>query len=124
MLQPRHRMFSPRTGHWHEVIGDAEAISLLGEDAFLNGPKQYREIRRAALPGLGSSYEDQPEEIKAMYKGKARVIERETVEGGPTGHWHKITGGSSSKEDVEDDVHLVDGLEGLPEGVRTMHVSI
>ena len=124
MLQPRHRMFSPRTGHWHEVIGDAAAISLLGEDAFLNGPKQYREIRRAALPGLDSSYEDQPEEIKAMYKGKARVIERETVEGGPTGHWHKITGGSSSKEDVEDDIHLVDGLEGLPEGVRTMHVSI
>ena len=124
MLQPRHRMFSPRTGHWHEVIGDAEAISLLGEDAFLNGPKQYREIRRAALPGLDSSYEDQPEEIKAMYNGKARVIERETVEGGPTGHWHKIMGGSSSKEDVDDDVHLVDGLEGLPEGIRTMHVSI
>jgi hypothetical protein len=117
-------MFSPRTGHWHEVIGDAEAISLLGEDAFLNGPKQYREIRRAALPGLDSSYEDQPEEIKAMYTGKARVIERESVEGGPTGHWRTIMGESSGKEIVEDEVHLVDGLEGLGEGVRTMHVSI
>lgn len=122
MLQPRHRMFSPRTGHWHEVIGDAEAISLLGEDAFLNGPKQYREIRRAALPGLDSSYEDQPDEIK--YAGPARIIERETVEGGPTGHWQTIKGKFSSREGAEDDVHLIDGLEGLGQGVRTMHVSI
>jgi hypothetical protein len=122
MLQPRHRMFSPRTGHWHEVIGDAEAISLLGEDAFLNGPKQYREVRRAALPGLDSSYEDQPDEIK--YPGKARVIERETVEGGSTGHWHLLKGNSSTKDEVEDDIHLIDGTEGLGEGLRTMHVSI
>jgi len=115
-------MFSPRTGHWHEVIGDAEAISLLGEDAFLNGPKEYREIRRAALPGLDSSYNDQPDEIKQA--GKARVIERETVEGGPTGLWHRLTGDSSSRSVVDDEVHLVDGLEGLGEGVRTMHVTI
>jgi hypothetical protein len=119
MLQPRHRMYSPRTGQWHEVIGDAEAISLLGEDAFLNGPKQYREIRRAALPGLDSSYEDQPDEIKQA--GKARVIERESVQGVSEGHWHTIKGEVGEKAD---DVHLVDGLEGLGEGVRTMHVSI
>jgi len=113
-------MFSPRTGHWHEVIGDAEAIGLLGEDAFLNGPKQYREIRRAALPGLDSSYEEQPDEIKQA-AGKARVIERESVEGVSTGHWRTVKGEST---DVADDAHLIDGLEGLGEGVRTMHVNI
>jgi hypothetical protein len=93
----------------------------LGEDAFRHGPKEYREIRRAALPGLDPSYYDQPEEIRQVRK--ARIIEREGVDGA-MGSWHALKGDLLRTGEKADDVHLIDGLEGLGEGVRTMHVSI
>jgi hypothetical protein len=108
-------MFSPRTGHWHEVIGDEAAIELLGEDAFRNGPQTFREVRRAMLPGLDNTYEEQPEEIRG---GRARVVERETIEGVTQGEWHRVGDGA-----IEDG-RVIDGLEGLGEGVRTMHLTL
>lgn len=107
-------MFSPRTGHWHEVIGDEAAIELLGNDAFRNGPQTYREVRRALLPGLDDTYEDQPTEPR-----EARVIERENIEGVTSGHWHTVAGSSTAE-----DGKIIDGLEGLGEGVRTMHLTL
>jgi hypothetical protein len=118
-LQTRHRMFSPRTGHWHEVIGDEAAIELLGEDVFRNGPQTFREVRRALLPGLDDSYYDQPAEVRG---GSARIIEREQVEGVTSGHWHRVAGDSILRD--EEDGHVVDGLEGLGEGVQTMHLTL
>ncbi|OCF37670.1 hypothetical protein I316_00797 [Kwoniella heveanensis BCC8398] len=52
VLATRHRIFSAEDGQWHEVIGDAAAIEILGRDTFLNGPQERREIRKPALPGL------------------------------------------------------------------------
>ncbi|WVW82540.1 hypothetical protein I302_104551 [Kwoniella bestiolae CBS 10118] len=57
-LATRHRIYNPTTKKWHEVIGDAAAISILGEDVFKNGPKEYRELRKPALPGLEPMDED------------------------------------------------------------------
>ncbi|WWC99906.1 hypothetical protein V866_006815 [Kwoniella sp. B9012] len=58
VLATRHRIYDPTTKKWHEVIGDAAAISILGEDVFRNGPKEYRELRKPALPGLEEMDED------------------------------------------------------------------
>ncbi|WVR06046.1 hypothetical protein IAU60_003074 [Kwoniella sp. DSM 27419] len=62
VLRTRHRIFSPQTGKWHEVIGDEAAIEILGEDVFRNGPQERRELRKPALPGL----EPMDEEAKRM----------------------------------------------------------
>ncbi|KAK6905926.1 hypothetical protein I203_106761 [Kwoniella mangroviensis CBS 8507] len=58
VLATRHRIYNPTTKKWHEVIGDAAAISILGEDVFRNGPKENRELRKPALPGLEEMDED------------------------------------------------------------------
>ena len=47
-MPSRHRIFSPATGKWHEVIGDEAAIEILGKDVFENGPKEVRNVRRIA----------------------------------------------------------------------------
>ncbi|WWC66187.1 uncharacterized protein I206_100088 [Kwoniella pini CBS 10737] len=58
ILATRHRIFNPTTGKWHEVIGDAAARAILGEEAFRNGPRETRELRKPAMEGLEPMDED------------------------------------------------------------------
>lgn len=85
MLEPRHRIFSPYDNEWHEVIGDAAAIAILGEDVFYNGAKTVREVRKSVLPG----FEKENGEIEegGVGRGLGRVREREGMLGGKWGPW-------------------------------------
>jgi hypothetical protein len=88
MLESRHRIFSPFDNQWHEVIGDAAAIAILGEDVFLNGRKTVREARKSVLPG----FEKENGEIEAggVGRGLGRVREREGLLGGQWGPWKDV----------------------------------
>lgn len=66
------------------MIGDAAAIAILGEDAFYNGKKEYREVRKMALPGLGGELDELAVE--------PRVIEREGIMGQEMSSWHQLKG--------------------------------
>ncbi|WWD17659.1 hypothetical protein CI109_102100 [Kwoniella shandongensis] len=97
-LPTLHRIFSPTTGKWHEVEGDAAAIEILGRETFNNGPKAVREVRRPALPGLEPTG-GQRGGISALKQGAKRVLgggltgrilEREYPVGGKETDWRVV----------------------------------
>lgn len=101
-LPTRHRIFSQADGKWHEVVGDAAAIAILGEDVFRNGPREVREERRIVMPGDprfenaasngGTSTAIRPKAAgDDGYATKGRVMEREYVKGGPETDWREVS---------------------------------
>lgn len=118
MLPTRHRFFSPIDGHWHEVIGDEAAIAILGKDVFLYGPKVMRHVRALVTPG---SKNDVPVPV-----AEQRILEREgeEVEGHAKGDWKVVAGSATKDETIMREGRIRDGLEGLDEGIRTLHVTI
>ncbi|KAK8866135.1 hypothetical protein IAR55_001286 [Kwoniella newhampshirensis] len=117
-LPTLHRIFSPLTGKWHEVEGDAAAIAILGQDTFNNGPKEVREIRRPALPGLEPMTEESgarsgsttgvsglTQGAKRVFGGglTGRILEREYPVGGRETDWRVVRRHgdmSGSRQDV------------------------
>ncbi|WRT64352.1 uncharacterized protein IL334_001284 [Kwoniella shivajii] len=81
ILQTRHRIFDSTTGKWHEVIGDAAAVSILGEDVFRNGHKEVRELRKPALPGLEVMDEDAIRMAREAGVGRADLTKGYKYEG-------------------------------------------
>jgi hypothetical protein len=118
ILPTRHRFFSPIDGHWHEVIGDEAAIDILGEDVFLYGPKVIRQVRALYTP---ESKGDVP-----TINSEQRIIEREgeEVDGHAKGDWKVIAGQASEDDTIRRGGQIRDGLEGLEQGVRTLHMTI
>ena len=88
-LEPRHRIFSSADGQWHEVVGDAAAIAILGEDAFYNGKNEKRQVRNLDFGGRG---EQDGEGVRdnGVGSGTGRVREREGVLGGKMGQWTEV----------------------------------
>jgi hypothetical protein len=113
ILETRHRIFSIADGKWHEVIGDAAAIRILGEEAFYGGQKETRRKRAAALPGLTP-----PEPVDGDADGTAgrRIIEREGVMGGEMGPWRSL---GSSHGVVHDRMQWEED-----DGVRTLGIAL
>jgi hypothetical protein len=91
VLEPRHRIFSTTDGKWHEVVGDAAAIEILGKEAFRSGEKEVRDIRGHALPGFGEVTElSERDKAEAGLVGRtARVLQREGVKG-EMGEWREV----------------------------------
>lgn len=115
MLPTRHRIFSSHDQQWHEFVGDEAAIRILGQDVFLYGPKVIREVRELVKPES-----DTP-------KTGQRVIEREGEDlgGHAPGDWHIVKGDDKTEDkSVTQEGMLHDGLEGLEDGVRTLHMTI
>ena len=106
VLTARHRMFSPETGHWHEVVGDAAAMEILGEDAFKHGPKESRHIRKPfhevsdaeRYAGTAKQVQTDVSNITAgdtdALSGTGRVIEREYRVGQEEPEWKVVPRGT------------------------------
>jgi hypothetical protein len=116
ILEPRHRIFSAADGQWHEVIGDASAIAILGEDAFYNGPKTVREVRKSVLPG----FETENGEIEegGIGRGMGRVREREGLLGGQWGPWKDAGRGK-----VFEGMRVPTFISSAVEDLKAKHVS-
>lgn len=118
MLPTRHRFFSTIDGNWHEVIGDEAAIAILGEDVFLHGPKIMRQVRALVTP----DFKDEA----PVAGSERRVIERqgEEVDGHAKSDWKVVAGQATDDDKITRDGRIHDGLEGLEEGVPTLHMTI
>ena len=95
LLETRHRIFSQADGQWHEVIGDAAAIEILGEEVFYRGRKQSRETRAMTMPGWDGVMKNMTDEDLLARGlgtgfGMGRVLEREGLLGGEMGEWHEV----------------------------------
>lgn len=124
-LPPRHRIFSPVDGAWHEVIGDEAALAILGPAVFYNGWREYREYRAPALPGLT---EDGEVLVFSEMRGskepafEAREIEREG-ERGKLGGWRALAGKLDGKGQQGDDARMIGEVDSSV-GTRTMGIKI
>lgn len=116
ILPTRHRMYSPRDGQWHEVIGDEEAIGILGQDVFLYGPKIMRIDRRLADSTVSAS----PTQERSS---NARIIERER-EGDAQKDWEIVQGHQSTDDAIIKHGKLQDGMDDVTESVRTLHLAL
>lgn len=134
LLPVRHRIFSQRDGRWHEVVGDAAAIEILGEEAFRNGQQERREVRKLARPwpstdgtATGEATMDVAEntgetEQDHVARG-GRIIEREGVLGGQMGQWHQTAGSGPDNNGLDGQMGW-DGLSGLGQAVKTVGIAI
>ncbi|ORX37370.1 hypothetical protein BD324DRAFT_681266 [Kockovaella imperatae] len=129
ILETRHRIFSPKTGHWHEVIGDDAARAILGEDVFTNGPKEVRMKRARALPEIYAAVtaapsEDEtsivPRRLPALFSGSEEdlteagfgtggrgAVEREGLKGENLGQWRRVQPGILFGQKENDHVAMV-----------------
>ena len=55
-----------------------------------------------------------------------RIIEREgeEVEGHAKGDWRVVAGAAPNDDTITRDGRLRDGLEGLEDGIRTLHMTL
>ncbi|WVQ83771.1 hypothetical protein IAT38_005915 [Cryptococcus sp. DSM 104549] len=97
LLPPKHRIFSPLTNSWHE-LDEASARSVLGDDVFLHGEQERREVRRAALPGLGEMHEGEREKWREGEGGWEFIGGGEAARGSSDVGLRSTTGGGESYE--------------------------
>ena len=106
MLEPRHRIYSSATGQWHEVVGDDAARAILGDEVFMNGPREVRSKRAQAIPGFPSTFTSSDATAATTSgvndyglngtvedgfgTGGRGAVEREGVLGGEMGDWASV----------------------------------